>query len=691
MVDLAHSSRSPEMRMLHLKRVPASRARACAAALAVAFSSLAGRAQVPLTPVFLVNEVAPGFQGASAVASDRLGRTLIDYRDVSAYPFGQAGRFLELDQTMSSVFELGPRDGSIGDSEVLALRGGGWLFSAWAEPNQWPVTGSIFRWVEEDGSTVGPLIPVCPDLFCGSFHVAEHMSGDLHVVFIGRPRDDVEAPDEVYFRRTTTSGAFLTEAMPLTSTPPTEENWNTWIAAGPSDRSLVVWSGWRGEATEIDVHGRIVDREGRAVSAPFALGTDPAGWQQVPQAASLGDGTFVALWEGASVASPYYDVVFRLFSSEGTPLTPEIPVSASPTLARYSGSLSTDGSGRFVVAWTSDGQDGYLEEIYFREFRSDGSPVGPEVRASEGAGREGWADEFPYVSLSPAGTVTLAWTAYNFDIESGAAVARRYFRGCAEGAPRLALSGGRFEVCALWTAYGGTRGSGVPVALTEDSGGFWFFGPENLEVVVKILDGCGVNQRFWLYSAGLTDVEVTLGVLDTWTGQTWVRDTSLASPFPPIQDVEALPVCGSSAPASRIGASAAGPAAVAHGAVAPSGSSSTCTPDERHVCLQNGRFRVSARYDTAIGLAGEAMARPLSSDSSAFWFFAESNLELFVKVLDGCEPFETFWVYAAGLTDVAVRLRVEDTENGAVRTYDNPLGRPFEAVLDAAAFNGCPP
>jgi len=656
----------------------------------VALASSAGRAQVPLTPVFLVNEVASGYQSASAVASDRLGRTLIDYRDVQAYDYEQAGRILEVDHTLGPVFTLGPRDFSPGGRRTLSLRGGGWLVSAWAEPLIWPVTGPVIGVVEDDGSSLGPLISVCPEYFGGSSYVAEHVSGDLQVVFIGRPKHDVEAPDEVYFRRMSISGAFLTEAIPITTTPPTEENWNTWIATGPSDRSLVVWSG-EAPGTEIDVHGRIVDREGRAVSAPFALGTDPAGWQQVPQAASLGDGTFVALWEGASAASPYYDVVFRLFSSEGTPVTPEIPVSASPTLARYSGSLSTDGNGRFVVAWTSNGQDGYLEEIYFREFRSDGSPVGPELRASEGAGREGWTDEFPYVALSPAGTITLAWSAGNLEADwDGAAVARRYFRGCAEGAPRLPLGGGRFEVCALWTAYDGTRGAGVPVALTEDSGGFWFFGPENLEVVVKILDGCGVNQRFWLYSAGLTDVEVTLGVLDTWTGQTWVRDTSLASPFPPIQDVEALPVCGASVPETRIGASAVKPGAVAHGSRAISGTSTTCAPDERHVCLQDGRFRVSASYDTAIGLAGDAIARPLSTDSCAFWFFAESNLELFVKVLDGCEPFGTFWVYAAGLTDVAVRLRVEDTETGAVRTYDNPLGRPFEAVLDAAAFNGCP-
>ncbi len=37
------------------------------------------------------------------------------------------------------------------------------------------------------------------------------------------------------------------------------------------------------------------------------------------------------------------------------------------------------------------------------------------------------------------------------------------------------------------------------------------------------------------------------------------------------------------------------------------------------------------------------------------WFFSLNDVELAVKVLDACEtPFESFWGFAAGLTDVGV-------------------------------------
>ena len=51
---------------------------------------------------------------------------------------------------------------------------------------------------------------------------------------------------------------------------------------------------------------------------------------------------------------------------------------------------------------------------------------------------------------------------------------------------------------------------------------FFFFDPDNVEVIVKVLDACnlpGFNNS-WVFAAGLTNVEVTLTVTDTQTNQT---------------------------------------------------------------------------------------------------------------------------------------------------------------------------
>jgi hypothetical protein len=105
--------------------------------------------------------------------------------------------------------------------------------------------------------------------------------------------------------------------------------------------------------------------------------------------------------------------------------------------------------------------------------------------------------------------------------------------------------------------------------------------------------------------------------------------------------------------------------------------------------LLDGRFRVTATWRTAEGATGPAVAVPLSNQGGAFWFFRPTNLEIFVKLLDGCDLNNRFWVFASGLTNVEVALRVEDLATGTVKTYQNPLGHAFEPVLDTQAL-ACP-
>ncbi len=82
------------------------------------------------------------------------------------------------------------------------------------------------------------------------------------------------------------------------------------------------------------------------------------------------------------------------------------------------------------------------------------------------------------------------------------------------------MNGGRFQVEAEWRDFQGNAGTGTAVALTADTGYFWFFSPANVEVVAKVLDGRGLNQAFWVFYGALSSVEYTLTVTDTQTGLT---------------------------------------------------------------------------------------------------------------------------------------------------------------------------
>jgi hypothetical protein len=91
--------------------------------------------------------------------------------------------------------------------------------------------------------------------------------------------------------------------------------------------------------------------------------------------------------------------------------------------------------------------------------------------------------------------------------------------GCAPDASTLCLNGARFEVRVAWNAPSiGSSGSGTAIPLTVDTGAFWFFTANNVELVVKVVDGRPVNGQFWVFGGALTDVAYTLTVRDLRTG-----------------------------------------------------------------------------------------------------------------------------------------------------------------------------
>ena len=108
----------------------------------------------------------------------------------------------------------------------------------------------------------------------------------------------------------------------------------------------------------------------------------------------------------------------------------------------------------------------------------------------------------------------------------------------------LLLEGGRFEVRAGFATREGATGFGRPVALTGASGYFWFFSDDNVELLVKILDACDLDGHYWVFAAGMTDVEVILEVHDTASGERQLYGNAMGEPLEPILDTAAFATCG---------------------------------------------------------------------------------------------------------------------------------------------------
>jgi hypothetical protein len=116
-----------------------------------------------------------------------------------------------------------------------------------------------------------------------------------------------------------------------------------------------------------------------------------------------------------------------------------------------------------------------------------------------------------------------------------------------------------------------------------------------------------------------------------------------------------------------------------------------CTPDDHTLCLDGERFSVTAGFQQTVdGPIIEATAVTLTDATGYFWFFDPQNVELIVKVLNGCAANNHYWVFAAGLTNVGVQLAVKDLRSELQKVYDNPVGTPFAPIQDTTAFATCP-
>jgi hypothetical protein len=390
---------------------------------------------------------------------------------------------------------------------------------------------------------------------------------------------------------------------------------------------------------------------------------------------ALPDGGFSIIWTGGQEAPPPnfplgVQLIGRRFDAVGGAATPPrlLPFSYrvegffAPAVA-----VDSHGNTLAIAAYESETRLRLEGRLFDRAWNQ----VGATVQIASDVGDQ---QREPAVAGASGGFVA-SWVSQNRDGDGPGVFAQRFGAPlCVEGSTVLCLGAdGRFEASVDWRTPLGTQGRGRAHPLTSDSGTFWFFEPNNLELMTKILDGTAVNGRFWVFSAALSDVEYTLAVLDTRTGVRW----SYANPQGTLAsraDIEAFP--GTNDSSSPAGSASAALKAHPFG---PCGDSALCL-------LPAASLLVTVEFvDPRTGTSARARAIPLTDNTGAFSFFDSGNLELIVKALDGGVVNGKIWFFYGGLSDVEYTITVEDIAGHRVARYTNQRGH-LESKADTQAL-----
>ncbi len=370
------------------------------------------------------------------------------------------------------------------------------------------------------------------------------------------------------------------------------------VAVDTDGAFAVVWQEFpRDGATPSSIFFRRFDADCQALGNVESLGSVGVVRRSEAHIARTGDGGFVLVWlegEGEAIR-----LKAQLFDRGGAPIAPSFPVTAGFLRPTAEPSIAVSASGSFAIVWISRSWWGTeRDSLRARVFSRDAQPLGSEVElrrpqfgeprscsvaALESGFVAAWGEGGPYVSersvyvrafdafaptggevlvhaspTDPSGKVRIAalsatefvvvWDDWSWGQDSEEVVARRFVlrpleTGCAESPAELCLGGDRFRVTVEWRDFLGNRGAGRTRSLTDDSGLFWFFDDTNLEVLVKMVDGCAEFSRHWFFAAATTNVEYTLRVTDTETGRSRSYFNRQGVSSPAITDTDAFATC----------------------------------------------------------------------------------------------------------------------------------------------------
>ena len=627
------------------------------------FARLFDPAGEPLGEEFRVNRSAVGNQLSPAAAFDGEGNFIVVWRELVGDSILQPDGRVAMARLASSNLVGGFFD-PLGNSQSETV-----ISTGDEDDGQNPDVAAdkngntVITW-EDDGDVKGRIVddrgvPVTPAIILSQFpnsanpQIAVSASGDFIVIWEAgagalRPDSGARIAGTALVGRVFTEfGQPKTEEVQVTEGQ--ETAFSPAVAADDEGNFIVVWE--EETPNDLDIFARLFTNDGEARTPRFQVNDGTTGSQTRPRVDANSVGDFAIVWESAPTSTPAASsanngsLVGRFFSPVGEAQTGDVAVADTENGSQpLAPDVSIDDDDETTVVFERRGPGGVPEGVF-------------------------------ETTLSPAIAPFV----------------------CASDATGVCLNAERFRITARWQDFEGTNGDGQAVGLTSDTGYFWFFDEANVEVVVKVLDGCAVNNHYWVFAAGLTNTEVNLQVDDSVAGRSKAYFNRLGDDFTPVLDTSAFATCDLSGRPEETAAqglerlsaelrSAHRAAADLGLASAEASSSLNCASGATNLCLNQQRFDVAVSWQTSQGTSGDGQAVPLTSDTGYFWFFDEQNVELVVKVLDACDVFGRYWVFAAGLTDVGAQLSVVDSSSGSSQSYENPLGTAFTPVVDTDAF-----
>jgi hypothetical protein len=154
------------------------------------------------------------------------------------------------------------------------------------------------------------------------------------------------------------------------------------VAGLSNGKFVVTWESSGQDGDLYGIYGQMYNADASKYSSEFRVNTYAANTQRYPSVASLSDGKFVVTWESLDQDGSYYGIYGQMYNADGSKYSSEFQVNTYTTSYQSAPSVAGLNDGKFVVTWSSDGQDGSGYGVYGQMYNTDASKYSSEFRVN---------------------------------------------------------------------------------------------------------------------------------------------------------------------------------------------------------------------------------------------------------------------------------------------------------------------
>ncbi|MBG1269058.1 beta strand repeat-containing protein, partial [Nostoc sp. WHI] len=207
--------------------------------------------------------------------------------------------------------------------------------------------------------------------------------------------------------------------------------YNSTVAIDADGDFVLSWTSDGQDGSGAGIYAQRYNSAGVAQGNEFQVNTYTDSNQSNPTVAIESNGDFVISWTSDGQDGSGNGIYAQRYNSAGVAQGGEFKVNTNTTSDQSDPTVAMDADGDFIISWTSDGQDGFLDGIYAQRYNTAGVAQGSEFQVNTNTNSFQYN---PTVAMDADGDFVISWTSFGQDGSDNGIYAQRYnSAGVAQG------------------------------------------------------------------------------------------------------------------------------------------------------------------------------------------------------------------------------------------------------------------